>query len=164
MKPKEPHILAWHFLPAVGKLSHNDPRPVVVGGTLHHRGPVECCESGLHASVGLIDALSHRCGAVLYRVECWGDVNTQSDKIAVRHRKCLAMADITPQLQLFAVLCAESALPIFEKKYPKDKRPRECVETAKRYLDGKATIDELRKARSAAAALPKAAPRPPSFR
>ena len=153
MNPKEPHILAWHFLPAVGKLSHNDPRPVIVGEALHHKGPVVCCESGLHASISLRDALSHRCGTVLCRVECWGDVDdTKSDKIAVRHRRCLAMADITPQLRLFAVLCAERALPIFEKRYPKDKRPRKCIEVTKRYLDSKATLDELRKARVNAAA------------
>ena len=152
MNPKEPHTLAWHFLPAVGKLSHNDPRPVIVGKALHHKGPVVCCESGLHASISLRDELSHRCGTALCRVECWGDVDdTKSDKIAVRHRRCLAMADITPQLRLFAVLCAESVLPIFEKRHPKDKRPRECIETTKRYLDGKATLDELRRARADAA-------------
>ena len=150
MKPKDPHILAWHFLPAVGRLSHDDPRPVVVGKTLHHKGPVACCESGLHASISLIDALSHRCGSVLCRVECWGKMSTQSDKLAAQHRKCLAMADITPQLRPFAVLCAESALPIFETRYPKDKRPRECIEVTRRYLDGKANIDELRSACAAA--------------
>ena len=60
------------------------------------------------------------------------------------------MADITPQLRPFAVLCAESALPIFETRYPKDKRPRECIEVTRRYLDGKANIDELRSACAAA--------------
>ena len=77
-------------------------------------------------------------------------MSTQSDKLAAQHRKCLAMADITPQLRLFAVLCAESALPIFETRYPKDKRPRECIEVTRRYLDGKANIDELRSACAAA--------------
>lgn len=77
-------------------------------------------------------------------------MSTQSDKLAAQHRKCLAMADITPQLRPFAVLCAESALPIFETRYPKDKRPRECIEVTRRYLDGKANIDELRSACAAA--------------
>jgi len=143
MKTQEAHILAWHYLPALGQLSHNDKRPVIVGKTLHHKGPVLLCESGLHASVRLVDALSHCCGRFLCRVECWGDVQTHSDKIAVRHRRCLAMADVTPQLRLFAVLCAEHVLPIFEAKFPGDRRPRAAVDTAKRYLEGTASRDAL---------------------
>ena len=52
-------------------------------------------------------------------------------------------------------VCAEIAelvLPIFEKRRPNDKRVRECIETCKRYAIGQATIDEVRTARSAAAA------------
>ena len=50
-------------------------------------------------------------------------------------------------------VCAEIAelvLPIFEKRYPDDRRVRECIETCKRYAAGNATIEEVRKARSAA--------------
>jgi acyl-CoA reductase-like NAD-dependent aldehyde dehydrogenase len=42
-------------------------------------------------------------------------------------------------------------LPIFEKKYPNDKRVRECIETLRRYAKGKATIKEVREARRSAA-------------
>ena len=34
-------------------------------------------------------------------------------------------------LKQWAVLCAESVLPIFEKTYPNDKRPRDCIEYLK---------------------------------
>jgi hypothetical protein len=37
----------------------------------------------------------------------------------------------------FAVLCAESVLPIFEASYPKDNRPRKAIEAAKEYLRAK---------------------------
>lgn len=54
-------------------------------------------------------------------------------------------------LQLFAIECAERVLPIFEIKYPDDKRPRTAIETAKLYLSKQATIDDLEEARWAAA-------------
>jgi hypothetical protein len=45
---------------------------------------------------------------------------------------------------------AAEVLPIFEKKYPNDKRVRECIETLRRYAKGKATIKEVREARRSA--------------
>jgi len=53
-------------------------------------------------------------------------------------------------LRLFACWCAEEVLPIYEKKYPNDNRPRNAIEVAKRYANGKATKDELAAARTAA--------------
>ena len=54
------------------------------------------------------------------------------------------------KLRLFACDCAEQALPIFEKVYPDDKRPRKAVETARLFAEGKATQKELDAARYAA--------------
>jgi hypothetical protein len=50
----------------------------------------------------------------------------------------------------FAVMCAERVLHIFEKEYPDDNRPRKCIETIWKFLDGKATYEELDAARDAA--------------
>jgi hypothetical protein len=36
------------------------------------------------------------------------------------------------------------ALPLFEARYPDDKRPRDASETALRWTDGNATLDEVR--------------------
>jgi len=47
-----------------------------------------------------------------------------------------------------AISCAERVLPIFEKKYPKDKRPRKAIQAAKRYL--KNPTDKNKKAAAAA--------------
>ena len=58
----------------------------------------------------------------------------------------------TEQKQRFALHCAKVVLPIFEKENPNDKRVRECIETTELFLDGKATIEELRIKRDAAAA------------
>ena len=51
--------------------------------------------------------------------------------------------------QKFAVACAEHGLPIFEEKYPEDKRPRLALEAAK---SGKLTKEILDAAADAASA------------
>ena len=54
------------------------------------------------------------------------------------------------EIVLAACCCAELALPIFEKKYPKDDRPRKAIETTRLWARGKATIEEVRSAAYAA--------------
>jgi len=53
------------------------------------------------------------------------------------------------QIRLFACDCAERVLPLYEKEYTDDKTPRQAIETARRYADGKATTEELEVAWSA---------------
>jgi len=53
-------------------------------------------------------------------------------------------------LRLFACDCAERVLPLLEKKFPDDKRPRQAIEVARRYAEGDATDEELRAAQMAA--------------
>ena len=54
------------------------------------------------------------------------------------------------QTQLFALSVANFVLPIYEKRYPGDKRVRDCNETTKLYIEGNATIEELREKVAAA--------------
>ena len=54
------------------------------------------------------------------------------------------------QIVLVACDCAELVLPIYEKKYPDDKRVRNCIEVTRKWANGKATIEEVRQARRAA--------------
>ena len=63
------------------------------------------------------------------------------------------------KLRLFARDCAEQVLPLFERDYPEDKRPRVAIETARRFANGKATQEELAAARVAARAAAEAAAR-----
>ena len=63
-------------------------------------------------------------------------------------------------LALAAARCARLALPIFEKRYPDDKRVRECLDLVERFGRGEiVTREELRKARAADAAADAAADR-----
>ena len=61
------------------------------------------------------------------------------------------------QIVLVACDCAELVLPIYEKKYPDDKRVRNCIEVTREWANGKATIEEVRQARRAAYAAADAA-------
>lgn len=54
------------------------------------------------------------------------------------------------EARLFACDCSENVLHIFEAKFPDDKRPRACIETARRFAHGNATTEELSAARAAA--------------
>jgi len=50
----------------------------------------------------------------------------------------------------YAIYSARLVIDIFEKKYPSDNRPRKAIEAAELYLEGKATIEQIRDAAYAA--------------
>ena len=54
--------------------------------------------------------------------------------------------------RFFTCDCAERVLPLFEKKYPDDQRPRQAIEIARLFAAGKATAQELDAASDAARA------------
>jgi len=56
------------------------------------------------------------------------------------------------EIRLFAADCAEMVLPIYEKDYPDDKRPRLAIQAARDYANGLITMQELAAARAAARA------------
>jgi hypothetical protein len=49
-------------------------------------------------------------------------------------------------LVLWTIDCAERVLPIFENKYPQDKRPRKAIEAAKAWAQGKIKMPVAKKA------------------
>ena len=54
------------------------------------------------------------------------------------------------EIRLFAADCAELVLPIYEKHYPNDNRPRLAIQAARDYANGLITIEKLAAARAAA--------------
>ena len=56
------------------------------------------------------------------------------------------------EIRLFAADCAELVLPIYEKYYPDDNRPRLAIHAARDYANGLITIEELDAAWAAARA------------
>ena len=57
-------------------------------------------------------------------------------------RCCEPVAERDKLARLFACDCAERVLPLFEKRYPNDKRPRKAIEVARRFVIGEATRGE----------------------
>ena len=51
------------------------------------------------------------------------------------------------KLVLAACECARLALPIWEKRYPDDKRVRNCIETAEKWARNEATLEALKVSR-----------------
>jgi hypothetical protein len=63
-------------------------------------------------------------------------------------------------LALWAANCAEQVLPYFEKRYPKDHRPRKAIEAARKWVKGKITVGEARRAALSAHAAARDASQP----
>jgi len=87
-----------------------DGRPVpAIGEKLVHKGPVEICCSGLHASLHPFDALRCAPGPMLHKVECSEPIESHWDKFVCRERTILATIDATYLLRRFA---ADQALSV----------------------------------------------------
>ena len=56
------------------------------------------------------------------------------------------------EIRLFAADCAEFVLPIFEKEYPNDDRPRKAIQAARDYANGLMSREQLAAADAADAA------------
>lgn len=54
------------------------------------------------------------------------------------------------EIRLFAADCAELVLPIYEKEYPNDDRPRKTIQASRDYANGLISKEELAAARAAA--------------
>jgi hypothetical protein len=61
------------------------------------------------------------------------------------------------EIRLFATDCAEMVLPIYEKQYPNDNRPRKAIQAARDYANGLISAKEFAAARAAAWAAASAA-------
>ena len=83
--------------------------------------------------------------ATLYEAEVRGETIDHGDKTVAE--SCRLIRPVSgcneSTLRLFACRVAEDVLPIYEREYPDDYRPRKAIETARRYANGKATDREL---------------------
>ena len=95
---------AWHF---VGN-TLRDGSPVPADGeTVTYEGDIVLCESGLHASKRIVDALQYAPGSTICRVEVTGAQSQgHTDKIAGAARTILWRVDGERVLRRFARLCA----------------------------------------------------------
>ena len=115
------------------------------------QGELELCANGYHLTDA--DHLLDWLNASVYEAEPSKEMLEGNDKIVCRSVRLLRKMHWSDRIaRLFACDCAERVLPIYEKDYPKDKRPRQAIEVARRYAEGKASDSELAAARAAARA------------
>jgi hypothetical protein len=102
---------AYHFV----SNTLRDGRPVPADGVwLDHEGPIQMCESGLHASIHPFDALCYAPGPILCSVDLDGDTVIGTDKVVARRRRIRARIDATALLGQFARTCALDVLHLWD--------------------------------------------------
>ena len=116
------------------------------------RGKLVACQRGLHVVTAEQLPPWAALDAVVWEVETAGDVIDAGDKHVARKARLVRKVGTLDRRTLvtFAADCAERVLPIFEKKYPEDDRPRKAIEMLRRWLAGEASESELRAAADAA--------------
>lgn len=113
------------------------------------QGDLELCENGYHLTD--TDHLLDWLNATIYEAEPSEELIEGDDKIVCRSVRLLRKMHWDDRIaRLFACDCVERVLPIYEKEYPDDKRPRHVIEVARLFAEGKTSDRELAAARDAA--------------
>ena len=96
---------------------------------------ISICNKGFHASENPIHAMGFvNCG-VLAKVEVRGKSIIQDDKQCWSEMRIVKAYQWTKEDSVsLAIFAAELVIDIYEKKYPKDDRPRKAIEAAKEWL------------------------------
>ncbi|MBU2527694.1 MAG: hypothetical protein KKC03_13945 [Bacteroidetes bacterium] len=106
-----------------------------IGTWYHVNGTIKLCIRGFHASPTIIGAMSFVTPGWVCRVNVKGESATDSDKSAWSDMMIVSRCKWTKKMSVeLAIYAAELVLPIYEKEYPDDKRPRNAIEAAKAYL------------------------------
>ncbi len=153
-------VLAWHFV--ADTLRDGSPVPSD-GDILKHDGPLVMCETGLHASQRIIDALKYAPGHTICRVRLWGsECQEHDDKLVGNARKILWRIDGEKLLRKFACDCALDVAHLWDMP-PKVRDYLETQEESKRdaaWAAARAARDAAENAaRAAAGAAARAAAR-----
>ena len=153
-KQTEKKTYLWKFLNEENGtiVSDHSNYPWNVAKWETHKGKVECCAGGFHASDKIIDALGYVKGTVLAKVEVKGKSHIEKDKQSWESMKIVKAYKWTKfdsvKLSIFA---AKSVIDIYEKAYPNDDRPRKAIEAAENYLNNPNAYVAARAAAYAAA-------------
>ena len=106
-----------------------------IGKWFKNEGELKICESGFHCSEKIVDAMSYVNCEKLAEVEVRGKSIIEKDKQVWTEMRLKKVYDWTKKDSVkLAIYAAELVLDIFEKKYPKDERPRTAIDAAKKWL------------------------------
>lgn len=144
-------LLCWHFANNDLRLGYDDGREIVAGESLRVEGAPVLCETGLHGSVRLLDALQYAPGHMLCRVELSDGIIEGDDKAVARERKTLWIFNAENALRDFAATAAENAL-LAERAAGREPDPRSwaAVQFVRDLLAGKINPEDQEAARAAA--------------
>ena len=136
-----------------GKPCHGGSGKWIPGEWREANGTEPCQDGMLHVCRNLWQVLDW------LNVEIWEAeyddsklVIDHGDKLAVQRARVVRKLGVWDErtARLFGCYCAEDSLPLYERDYPNDKRPRKAIETARLYVEGKASREELDAAGDAA--------------
>jgi hypothetical protein len=100
-----------------------------------HRGKLRLCDSGFHASKLLPDAMDFLYPGIIALVEYQGEFAEGEDKLVAEEMRVVQTFRFTKKMGVeYAVWCARRCLKNFEKEFPDDKRPRQAINAAARWL------------------------------
>jgi hypothetical protein len=119
-----------------GNKSENGNFKWKLGEWYIHEGEIEMCNAGFHCSRGIYQAFNYVQGEILAEVEVKGKHQTQNDKEVWEKMRVVKEWKWTKKDSvLFSIYSAYLCLDNFEKVYPNDKRAREAIEAAERYIE-----------------------------
>lgn len=128
-------VTRWKFL-RTGYKSDSGNLKWKLGKWNRVKGELDMCQNGLHCSKTALQAFFYVQGEILAEVECRGEHLADEDKECWREMRVVKAYRWTKKDSVrLAVYVAELCLKHFEKEYPNDKRPREAIEAAMRYLE-----------------------------
>ena len=142
----------WKFI-RKGFKSENGNTKWKIGEWAEPIEDIEMCNQGYHCSKEICQAFSYVQGEILCEVECKGKHESGKDKEVWETQRIVRAYKWTKKDSVaLAVYSSELCLDDFEKIYPKDKRPREAIEAAKKWLKNPTKVNRsaARSAESAA--------------
>ena len=132
MGMKEKTKLLWKIIPQNFESRGHKWK---IGKWCHVGGAIELCKNGFHASPTILDAMAYVSAGWICRVKVRGNCYMGNDKSAWSDMIIVKRYKWTKKMSLaLAIYAAELVLPIFEKEYPEDMRPRDAIAAAKAYL------------------------------
>jgi len=100
-----------------------------------HEDKINLCNSGFHCSKEIWEAFSYVQGEILAEVEVKGESSISDDKEVYSDMRIVKMYKWQKKDSVaLSIYSAELCLKNFEKFYPDDKRPREAIEAAKKWV------------------------------
>ena len=127
-----------------GYKSDNGNHKWKVGEWYECDGDVDMCHNGFHCSKGIYQAFSYVQGEILAEVEVKGKHESQIDKeVWQKMRVVKTYRWNKKDSVLFSIYCARLCLKNFEKEFPDDKRPREAIEAAEKYVKNPTAENEV---------------------